>query len=299
MTQKIAVVTGANAGLGFAITQELARRDYQVVMACRNLQKAEDAKSRLLEQAPNADLRVLALDLSEPASIETFVQQFADDFGQLDLLINNAGILGIPLTRNSVGQEMQMATNYLGNFILVGKMLPCFRTEEQARIVNVGSLSNRFGKLMLDDLNWETTPYKDMKGYANSKVALMTFTIELDRRLKRSGKNIIALSGHPGFANTDITRKSPLEQSKSAFKKWREKLMEPLIPLPEDAARPIVHAACAEDVKGGDYYGPGGLMEIAGKPAKAKINKLALDPENGRRLWELSQMMTGVYYLDD
>ncbi len=299
MTEKTAVVTGANSGLGFAITQKLAQKGYRVVMACRNLQKADHAKSLLLEQAPKADLRLLALDLSEPASIDSFIQQFTEDVGQLDVLINNAGILGIPLSHNSVGQEMQMATNYLGNFILVGKLLPFFRTEQQARIVTVGSLSNRFGKLMLDDLNWKSTPYKEMKAYANSKVALLTFTMELNRRLQRSDKNIIALSAHPGFANTDISSKNTIEKSKSSLRKWFEKRTESLVPRPEDAARAIVHAVCADDVKGGDYYGPGGFMEIAGKPTKAKINKVALDPDNGRQLWELSESMTSVRYLSD
>lgn len=297
MSQKVAIVTGANAGIGFAITQELASLGYKTVMACRNRQKAESARQQLLERVPDAELIILPLDLSEPASVQHFAQQFSSDIGELDLLINNAGILAMPLSRNSAGHESQLATNYLSNFALIGYLLPCFREGGQPRIVNVGSLAHRTGKLALDDLNWEATPYTEMKGYAYSKVALLTYTVELNRRLEQSGKKLIALGAHPGFANTEIKNKSPSMKAKTRFSRWFEKVTTPFIPLAADAARPILLAALSEDAKGGDYYGPGGFMEIAGKPAKAKLNPATLVPENGQKLWALSEAMTGVRYL--
>jgi NAD(P)-dependent dehydrogenase (short-subunit alcohol dehydrogenase family) len=298
VTRKTAIVTGANAGLGFETTRALARNGYRVIMACRNLAKAEEARRCLLEQEAGIDLDLLQLDVSELESIRKFAEQFIAEIGQLDLLVNNAGIVGIPLSRNSAGHEMQMATNYLGAFALTGLLLPSFRTDRQCRIVNVGSLAHRMGKLAFDDFNWERTPYKEMKGYAYSKVALLTFTLELNRRLAHDRKNILALGAHPGFAATDILKKSNSTlAAQGPFRKWFQSKVEPYIPRPVDAARPVVLAACSDSVQGGDYYGPGGILEIAGKPAKARINPVAKVPANGQRLWDISESLTCVRYL--
>ena len=296
MSKKTAVVTGANAGLGFAISAALLQKDYRVVMACRNASKANAARKRLLDQVPGADASVLPLDMSVLGSVAEFATLFAQQFGELDLLINNAGIVAIPLTRNAAGHEMQMATNYLGNFALVGRLLPFFGAQRPGRIVNVGSLAHRFGKLPLDDMNWDKGDFRPMKGYARSKVALLTFTQELNRRL--AGRNIIALAAHPGFAATDITAGNPAMQPKNALQRWIRGKVEPLIPTPTEAARPILHAALAEGVRGGDYYGPGGLFEIAGKPATAKLNPRTKNTAHAQRLWSLTEEMTGVRYLD-
>jgi len=297
--KKTAVVTGANAGLGFETTRAIARQGYRVVMACRNLAKAEEAKRKLLQDDPGLDLVILQLDISELSSVQKFAEQLATDIGQLDLLINNAGIVAMPLSHNSAGHEMQLATNYLGAFALIGRLLPYFSTERPCRIVNVASLAHRMGKLMFDDFNWDTTPYHEMKGYAHSKVALMAFTLELNRRLASQKKNIIAVAAHPGFAATEIMKNSNSSMApKSAFSEWMNGKIEPLIPKPVDAARPTVLAATGENVHGGDYYGPGGFLEIAGKPAKAKINSVAKVPENGKRVWEISEKMTGVRFLN-
>jgi len=297
---KVAVVTGANAGIGFQTTLSLVRMGARVVMACRSMDKATQAQGELLAAVPGADTVIIPLDLSEPESVREFARRFAAEIGRLDLLVNNAGIVGIPLARNSVGQELQLATNYLGGFALTGLLLPLFPASGWARIVNVGSLMNRFGKLDLDDLNWEKTPYDEWQGYGRSKVAMLSFTLELDRRLRKSGSNIVALSAHPGFASTNIHQNSAALQPKSAFDAWRKKKLEPLIPRADQAARPIVHAATADTVQGGEYYGPKGLFEIAGKKVgKARINPVARDTALGKRLWTLSESMTGVRYLSD
>ncbi len=296
MSVKTAVVTGANAGLGFAISTALLQRGYRVVMACRNAQKAAVACSRLQELVPDADVCVLPLDVSDLGSVEAFANQFAAQIGELDVLVNNAGVVGLPLTRNRAGHEMQMATNYLGNFALVGRMLPLFSADRPCRIVNVGSLAHRFGKLPVDDMNWQADRYKPMKGYARSKVALLTFTQELNRRL--AGQNVTALAAHPGFAATEITSGNPDMQPKNAFQRWLRSKIEPRIPTAADAAQPILHAILSSDVRGGDYFGPGGLLEIAGKPARAKLNTATKDVAGASRLWAISQEMTGVRYLE-
>jgi len=293
------VITGANAGLGFQTALALARTGARIVMACRSMERARNAQRALRAELPDAETLILPLDVSEPASIREFGRQFSDQVGRLDILINNAGIVAMPLTRNSVGHELQLATNHLGAFALTGTLLPCFRNDAPARIVNVGSLAHRLVKLDLDDLNWERTRYHEWKGYARSKLALLTFTMELNRRLQRSGSNTIALGAHPGFAATEIGKDSAALTPRNPVSKWLMDKVGALIPAAAVAARPIIHAACAENVSGGDYYGPIGLLEIGGKPGRARINPLAKDAVIGRRLWALSESLTGVRYLSE
>jgi NAD(P)-dependent dehydrogenase (short-subunit alcohol dehydrogenase family) len=296
---RTAVITGANSGLGFQTALKLARTGGRIVMACRNIEKARKAQSDLLAELPGAETIILPLDVSEPKSIREFGRQFSDQIGLLDILINNAGMIAMPLARNSVGHELQLATNYLGAFALTGTLLPFFRNDAPARIVNVGSLAHRLAKLDLDDLNWERTAYREWAGYARSKLALLGFTMELNRRLQQRGSNIIALGAHPGFAATEIGEGSPAMTPRNPFSRWFHKKVEPLIPIATEAARPIIHAACAENVSGGDYYGPSGFLEIGGRPGRARVNPIAKDIDIGKRLWALSESMTGIRYLSE
>jgi NAD(P)-dependent dehydrogenase (short-subunit alcohol dehydrogenase family) len=262
------------------------------------MDKARKAQSDLLAAVPGAQATAIELDVSEPASIREFGRQFADQIGRLDVLINNAGVVALPLTRSSVGHELQLVTNYLGAFELTGTLLPLFRNDAPARIVNVGSLAHRVAKLDLDDLNWEKTPYNEWKGYARSKLAMVSFTMELNRRLQQRASNIIALGAHPGFAATDIGRHSAVVAPRNRVGKWFNSVVEELlIPTAAQAARPIIHAACAENASGGDYYGPSGFLEIAGKPGRARVNPIARDVGIGKRLWACSESMTGIRYL--
>jgi NAD(P)-dependent dehydrogenase (short-subunit alcohol dehydrogenase family) len=297
VSKAVVVITGANAGLGFETALELARGGASVVLACRSQERAEQARTELLARVPAAAATILPLDVSELESIRAFVRAFAERFDGLDVLINNAGIVAVPLSRTSAGHEMQLATNYLGAFALTGLLLPHFRAEGRARVVNVGSHANRLGKLPLDDPNWERTPYREMAAYARSKVALLCFTMELERRLRASGGNVIALGAHPGFAATDIRRHSPKLTTRSVFGRWLEKAGARFTPTAAEACASIVHAARGEDVRGGDYWGPKGFLEIRGAPAPARVNPVARDAALGRRLWSLSEELTGVRYL--
>ena len=291
------VITGANAGLGFQTALKLAHAGARIVMACRNLEKARKAQSDLLAQVPDAQTVVLPLDVSEPASIREFGRQFSDQIGELDILINNAGMVGGPLTRNSVGSELQLVTNYLGAFELTGTLLPLFHDDAPARIVNVGSLAHRLAKLDLDDMNWEKSPYNEWKSYARSKLAVLVFTMELNRRLQQRSSKIIALGAHPGFAATEVGKNSAALNPTNPIGKWFNKRVESFIPPAAEAARPIIHAACSEDARGGDYYGPSGFLEIGGKPGRARVNPRATELDLGKRLWALSESMTGIRYL--
>lgn len=301
MQDKTIIITGANAGLGYQLTRKLSKMGAQVIMACRSPERAERAYKALMEELPEARATVMPLDVSNPRSIRDFTGQFREQFGNLDILINNAGIVGIPLSRNDAGQELQLATNYLGPFALTGLLLPLIRDVEGSRIVNVGSLAHRFGKLTLDDFNWEKGEYNEWGAYARSKIAMLTYTMELNRRLQQQGSPIIALGAHPGFANTEIARgkDSTIAKPKNRLSQWFQNKMENIIPTADDASEPILQAACSTDAKGGDYYGPGGLLEtgILGKPGNAKVNPKAFDMKSAQALWELSESMTGVSYL--
>lgn len=299
MASRVAVITGANSGLGHHTAIELARAGATVVMACRSLERAETALRALRARVPDARALILPLDVSEPESIREFGRRFAERLDRLDVLVNNAGVVAVPLSRNSVGHELHLATNYLGAFALTGTLLPYFRADAQARVVNVGSLAHRLGKLDLDDLNWERTPYNEWKAYTRSKLALLTFTAELNRRLQRSGLDAIALAAHPGFAATEVSRNSAALTPSTAIGKWLSERIATVIPTPAEASRPIVHAASGAGVSGGDYYGPSGLLEIRGEVGRARLNPRARDLGIGRRLWELSESMTGVRYLSE
>ena len=299
MTTRNVVITGANSGIGLAAAVDFARSGARVVMACRSMDKAQAAQGEILAAVPVASTVIIPLDVSNLQSAQAFHRQFSERVGELDLLINNAGIVAIPLSRNSAGHELQLATNYLGAFALTGLLLPLFRQNSPTRIVNVGSLAHRLGKLNVDDLNWEKTDYDQWKAYANSKLAMLSFTLELNRRLQQSGSNIVALAAHPGFANTNIHQNSPALTRTNPVSKWLHKKMEAFIPTAANAARSIILAGDGADISGGDYYGPGGLLEIGGKPARARVNPIARDTALAERLWMLSESMTGISYLSD
>lgn len=293
------VITGANSGIGLASAFHFARKGERVVMACRSLDKANNARDQILAAVPSARLVVLPLDVSDLESVREFARLFAEQVGQLDVLINNAGIVAIPLSRNKAGHELQLATNYLGAFALTGLLLPYFNPGRQGRIVSIGSLAHKFGNLPVEDLNWEKTPYNEWKAYANSKVATLSFVIDLNRRLQAGGYNIIALGAHPGFANTNITQNSPSLSNKGGFHSWIQAKMQSRIPTAEQAAEAMILAAESDSVRGGEYYGPTGFLEIGGKAGKARINKIAFDTAKAKQLWQASERMTGVSYLPD
>lgn len=298
IAQQTVVITGANSGIGFQVALYFAGSGAKIVLACRNVDKAREAQRRILEEAPNAELLSLPLDVSELASVKQFGRLFVEQVGELDILVNNAGVVAMPLTRTSAGHEMLLATNYLGAFALTGLLLPYFR-KAGARIVNVGSIAHRLGALNLPDLNWETTVYDPWKAYANSKVALLSHTFELNRRLRASVNHVIALAAHPGFANTNIKQQYEALNPPGPIRRWYARHMTKIVPTAANAARSVILAATAEHVTGGEYYGPGGLFELGGAPKPARLHPVTRDVTLGRALWALSERMTGCRYLSD
>lgn len=293
------VTTGANSGIGFQTALHFARLGARVVMACRSLDKAREAQDRIRAEVPNANTVVLLLDVSELESVNEFGRKFGEQIGELDILVNNAGIVALPLTRTSAGHEMLLATNYLGAFALTSLLLPYFAKSRGPRVVNVGSIAHRFGRLNVDDLNWERNAYDEWKAYANSKVALLSHTLELNRRLRAASSRIIALAAHPGVANTNIKQTSETLNPPSRLRQWYAGHMKKVIPTAENAARSVILAATATHVAGGEYYGPGGLFELGGPPKLARLNPVARDAALSKKLWAISEAMTGVRYLSE
>ena len=296
LSGKLAIVTGANSGLGLETTRALARRGAQVVMACRSPSKAEAARAELIAGGIAEDLLELrALDLADLASVRRFAEEILPTSPRLDLLINNAGVMALPYSRTADGFEMQIGTNHLGHFALTGLLLGRLVETAGARVVTVASLMHKLGKIRFDDLSWERG-YRSWPAYGQSKLANLLFGFELQRRLDAAGHRLLSLAAHPGYAATNLPSVGP--QMRGATLSGRMFALGNRV-LAQDAAAgalPSLYAATAADVRGGEYFGPAGPMELRGPPRRVSPLPKARDPEAAARLWALSTELTGVDY---
>lgn len=293
---KIALVTGANSGLGYYTCLELARKGAHVVMAARNREKGFAAMDRIIAEVPKADLQFMKLDLSNLELIKHFEDAFTEEYEKLDILINNAGVMAIPLRRTVQGFEMQFGTNHLGHFALTGRMINFIEKTPGARIVNVSSLMHKFGKINFDDLNWEKS-YSKWAAYSQSKLANLLFTLELDRRLRKSGMQTQVMASHPGYAATNLQiRGGEMEGSKANV--FFNKLANKLIAQPASmGALPSLYAATSSHAVSGKYYGPSGMGAVRGNPVEEKVNPKFTDSVVAKKLWEASEQLTGIKFL--
>ena len=283
---RLAIVTGANSGLGYEIARVLSEKNAIVIMAVRNMDKGNTAANSIREQHPKADIRVMHLDLANLESIHTFTKEFQKQYSRLDLLINNAGVMIPPYSKTTDGFELQFGTNHLGHFALTGLLLPILKNTPGSRVVNVSSMAHRMGNIDFEDLNWEKRKYRKWKAYGDSKIANIYFTYELNRALSKDGSNPVAVVAHPGYSDTYLQRFSRLFIFLNRYFAQNSYM----------GALPIIYATLADDVKGGDFYGPDGFMEISGYPAKTQPSRLAQDEGIARKLWEKSEELTGVYF---
>ncbi|MEO1260797.1 MAG: oxidoreductase [Bacteroidota bacterium] len=284
---RTAIVTGANNGIGFETTLAMAKYGFKVIMACRNLTKAEKAKSDILAQFPEADLDIIQLDLSDLDSVKVFAENFKYNYAQLDVLINNAGVLIYSGKKNKAGVELQFATNHLGHFLLTNLLLEQIPDHPASRIVALSSIAHKAAKIHFNDLNCENTDDADA-AYGQSKLANLMFADELNRRLKKSGSKIIALAVHPGGSD------SGLFDEMSRIKYYTFKLLSPFIlNSPASAAKPSLFAALSTEVQGGEYFGPQGFNEFKGKVGFAKRSEYSKREDVATKLWQLSEKMTG------
>jgi NAD(P)-dependent dehydrogenase (short-subunit alcohol dehydrogenase family) len=289
---RVAIVTGANIGLGFETAKALAKKEMTVVMACRSEQKASEAMAAIRQEIPKAQLHFLALDLSDLASVRRSAEKFLTEFSRLDLLINNAGVMMPPYQKTVDGFELQMGANYFGHFLLSSLLLPLLEQTEGARIVNLSSIVHRSGKIHFDDMHFEKR-YSKQAAYAQSKLAMLMFSYELDRRLKDKGYKTLSIAAHPGVSMTGLVRHFP---------DWLVSLSKPLMKRfmsqPEEGAQPQLYAALGNDIAGGDYTGPDGFREIRGKAIKVEPESHARDLDVARRLWEVSIQLTGAKFFN-
>ena len=298
-TGKLAIVTGSNSGTGFETALVLAQKGAEVVVAARNARKAEDAMARIRAAVPSAKVRFEALDLSRQASVAEFAQRFLDDGRPIDILVNNAGVMMLP-TREVTedGFEMQLATNYMGHFALTARLLPLLRAGK-ARVVQLSSIAHRRGEIRLDDLNW-THGYKPWPVYGQSKLAMLMFGLELDRRSAANDWGLTSVVAHPGYARTGLIENGPLVRSPIARAGLRyifRPLIEPLIShSAADGALPILMAATDPTVRGGAYLGATQMNELKGPPGPAKAEPQALDTDVAARLWAASEQMIGIRF---
>jgi NAD(P)-dependent dehydrogenase (short-subunit alcohol dehydrogenase family) len=273
------VVTGANSGIGLAAARELARAGGRVVLAVRDEQRGRDAAATI-----GGDTEVRRLDLANLSS----VRAFADDWsGDIDVLINNAGVMAVPESRTADGFEMQIGTNHLGHFALANLLLPHVRD----RVVVVASGAHRMGSIRLDDLNWEQGEYKRWPAYGQSKLANLLFMSELQRRLAESGSDVRAVAAHPGYASTNLQSHTGSRLQHVVM--WLGNKL--IAQSDEQGAWPTLYAA-TEDIPGNSYVGPDGVQEGRGHPTLVGRSRAAQDSETARALWELSEELTGVSF---
>lgn len=296
MSEKVVIITGANSGLGLESTKALAAKGATVVMACRNMSKAEQAKAEVLQSTPNAKIDVMQLDNASLDSVKAFAEAFKAKYDRLDLLLNNAGVMAVPRTETADGFEMQLGVNHLGHFALTGLLLDVLTKTPNARVHNTSSSAAFGGSIDFDDLMGEQN-YGRWDAYGQSKLANAVFATELDRRLKAAGHDTISNSSHPGLVMTNLQTNSLQESGAPFMERVLYSIAGPLMAQDiQMGVLPQLYASTAPEAKGGVFYGPK-TFRLRGYPAEQKCNNALDDANLRKRFWEISEQLTGVNYL--
>ena len=301
-TGRLAIVTGANSGTGFETARALAGKGANVIVAARSPEKAAAAIRTIQAENPRGTLRFEPLDLASLASVAAFADRLLRAGRAIDVLVNNAGVMALTERATSAdGFELQLATNYLGHFALTARLLPLL-TADRARVVQVSSIVHRQGRIQLEDLNYDRG-YKAWPVYAQSKLAMLMFALELDRRSRSNGWGLESVAAHPGYARTSLIENGPLPRSplvRAGMLRIYRPFIEPLISHSAAAgALPILMAATRRDVEPGGYYGPTLQKEMKGPAGPAVVEPHARDEAVAARLWDAAATMTGVRWLVD
>jgi NAD(P)-dependent dehydrogenase (short-subunit alcohol dehydrogenase family) len=292
---RTAVITGANSGLGLQTARALAGKGATVVMACRNQEKGAAALQSVRDQHPAATVELLELDLADLASVRKAAEELLVRHGAIDMLFNNAGVMALPHRTTADGFEMQFGTNHLGHFALTGLLVDRLLSTENSRIVTISSTAHRIGRMNFDDLQSEKR-YRKWRAYGQSKLANLLFTRELQRRLAARDASTIAVAAHPGYAATHLQTAGP-EMSGSKIARAVQVMGNKLFSQTDAmGALPQLYAGTAPDVVGGEYFGPDGRFENKGHPTRVMSTKRAQNDEDARRLWSVSEELTGVRY---
>ena len=294
-TGRVALVTGANGGLGYETALGLARAGARVLLAARDPQRGADALARMQAAAPAATIELVSLDLADLASIQRAARDVASRVPALDILVNNAGVMALPYRTTRDGFEMQLGTNHLGHFALTGRLLPLLLAARAPRVVTVSSIMHRIGTIRWDDLHWSKR-YLRWPAYGQSKLANLLFAFELDRRAGAAGVPLTSVAGHPGYAATELGRVGPRMEGRRLGLSVLPLLEKLMSQSAEMGALPMLYGATAPDVIGGEYFGPDGFQETRGHPQRVGTTRRARDGEDAGRLWAISEELTGVTY---
>jgi NAD(P)-dependent dehydrogenase (short-subunit alcohol dehydrogenase family) len=290
-----ALVTGASGGLGLETARGLARAGARVLLACRSPERGERAAAGLRAADPGADLGLVDLDLASLAAVRAAAERVLGSCDRLDLLVNNAGVMALPRLETADGFEMQLGVNHLGHFALTGLLLPRLLAAPAARIVTVSSLLHRQGAFRPDDPHSRGS-YGRWKAYAQSKLANLLFTFELQRRLATAGARTIAVACHPGYADTPLQTSAAEAEGARLTARFMGLAGRLLGQSAAAGSLPALFAATSPDVRGGDFIGPSGLFQLRGAPRKVAPHPKALDADAARALWGFSEAATGVEY---
>jgi NAD(P)-dependent dehydrogenase (short-subunit alcohol dehydrogenase family) len=302
LSGRLAVVTGSNSGLGFGLARRLSAAGADVVVAIRNRAKGEAAIDEIRATVPNAKLTIKPLDLSSLAGVAALGEELNADGRPIDILVNNAGVMTPPQRDSTTdGFELQFGSNHLGHFALTAHLLPLLRAADQARVVSLSSLAARRGRIHFDDPQFEKS-YTPMQAYGQSKLAVLMFARELDRRSREAGWGIVSNAAHPGLTKTNLQisgpsrgRAKPSTMERLYTLSWR--LTPFLWQEIDEGILPALYAATSPQAEGGAFYGPHGIYEAAGGGVTAaKVPAPARDDADCRQLWEISERLTGVNY---
>ena len=286
------VVTGANSGLGLVTARELARAGAHVIGTVRDAAKGHEAEEEVRRAVPTARVEMRLLDLADLGSVREFAIELAATHDVLDVLVNNAGVMMPPRSITPDGFELQFGTNHLGHFALTGLLMERLAKGTDPRVVTVSSLEHRPGRIDFGDLTSEQD-YEPRKAYQQSKFANAVFGLELDRRLRAAGSPVKSVLAHPGYSATNLQTSGPTGAMKALLRVGNRLFAQSA----DRGALPQIHAAAAAGVQGGEFYGPDGFNQLRGRhPTRVKPVERATDPELGRRLWQVSEELTGVTY---
>ncbi len=290
LTGKVIIVTGGNSGLGYEAVKALAQKGAEVILASRSVEKGETAKKEMGDV--KGKIAVMQLDLQDFTSIEKFTQDFRKKYDRLDVLLNNAGIMTTPYFKTKDGLEGQIGTNHFGHFKLTGHLLDLIGKTPDSRVVNVSSGAHKRGKMDFENLMFEKGGYSPMKAYGRSKLSNLLFTFELQRFFEANKVDSIAVAAHPGVSRTNLDRYIK-------GKLWFKLLYPVFKTFTQDQAQgalPEIRASVDPEVKGGEYYGPDGKREMKGFPVKVESNEASHNVEDAKKLWTISEEITGVKF---
>lgn len=292
-TGTVAIVTGANSGLGLHTALALATHGAEVVLACRSLERGAAAAQQVAAVATGAAPMVVPLDLADLASIQTFVTEVTARSDHVDTLVNNAGVMAIPRMLTADGFEMQLGTNHLGHFALTLRLWPLLIARPGARVVTLSSGMAATGRMRFDDLQGEHG-YHPWGAYGQAKLANLLFAFELDRIIRRRGIDVTSVAAHPGFSSTELISNGPLATSTWSDRTFLAVTKALVAQSAAAGALPSLYAAAAPGVEGGQYFGPRGPMHLRGLPTKVRPPRAATRADQARRLWEVSEELTGT-----